>query len=355
MLVTELTSHRDISALKDALTLNSSLMLVTSDTSQLAISTVPAAPQSAPWLQHATPVGSTPRQLSTAAFSAARSGNVHPVSTPSAGSSPAALVPPPEQGAHSPFSTRSFSRHGLNTHAPGGPSVVFSVSSREARESHVSAPVNIPVVFALLGKVHSSMSCRKLDLPMNRSCAAATCDTSQSGMSTHPTAPHRLIAGSGCKHSLSEEQHLSPDGTASKHASTVAFSSAPSVNGQTHVAFVSIRLVHVVTPFSTYTASHVGTQDVPLTRVSVQLPTAPLRGGRDASHALSLRVHPPPGRVWSLPPVNLAFHASAELNIPSEFVTLDVSQPSGILLNASALSNMCLMVVTELTSHLDRC
>jgi len=158
MFVTLEVSHRDISALKDPLPLNSSLMLVTSDTSQSAISTVPAAPQSAPWLQHATPVGSTARQLSTAAFSAARSGNAHPVSTPSAGSSPAALVPPPEQGAHTPFSTRSFSRHGLNSHAPGGPSVVFSPSSREARASQVSAPVNIPVVSALSAKVQPERS-----------------------------------------------------------------------------------------------------------------------------------------------------------------------------------------------------
>jgi len=56
----------------------------------------------------------------------------------------------------------------------------------------------------------------------------------------------------------------------------------------------------------------VGTQDVPLTRVSVQLPTAPLRGGRDASHASSMRVQPL-GSVLSLPPVNLAFHAVAPI------------------------------------------
>ena len=128
MVVTLEVSHRDMSALKalkDHLSglWNSCDMSVTSDTSQSAISTVPAAPQSAPWLQHATPVISRATQLSTAVFSAARSGNAHTVSTPGAGSSPAALVPPPVQGAHSPFSTRSFSRHGLNTHAPGGPSV----------------------------------------------------------------------------------------------------------------------------------------------------------------------------------------------------------------------------------------
>ena len=97
-------------------------------------------------------------------------------------------------------------------------------------------------------------------------------------MSTHPTAPHRLIAGSGCQHSLSEEQHLSPDGTASKHASTAALSSA--LVGDVHYTqpSVSTRSVHDVTPSSTYPASHVGTQDVPLTRVSVQLPTCAVDG-----------------------------------------------------------------------------
>ena len=174
--------------------------------------------------------------------------------------------------------------------APGGPAVVSIASSRDARESQVSAPVNIPVVFALSAKVQPVMAWRKLVLPANRSCASATCDTSHSGMSTHPTAPHRLIAGSKCQHFGSEEQHFFPDGTASKHASTVALSSAPSVNCHSHLATsVSTRLVHDVTPLSTYPVLHSGTQDVPLTRVSVQLPTAPLRGGRDASHALSLR------------------------------------------------------------------
>ena len=49
-----------------------------------------------------------------------------------------------------------------------------------------------------------------------------------------------------------------------------------------------------------------------------------------------MRVHPLPGRVLLLPPVNLAYHASAELNILFESVTLDVSQPTGIVLNALA-------------------
>jgi hypothetical protein len=111
-------------------------------------------------------------------------------------------------------------------------------------------------------------------------------------MSEQPKAPHRLIAVSLYQHLGSEEQHFSPDGTASRHVATAAFSSARSAIGQTHTAFsVNTRLVHDVTPFSTYPALHVGTHDVPLTRVSVQLPTPPLSGGVDASHASSLRTH----------------------------------------------------------------
>ena len=157
-------------------------MSVTSDTSQSAISTVPAAPQSAPWLQHATPVGSTARQLSTAVFSAVLSGNVHDVS-PNAGSSPAALVPPPVQDAHNPFSTRSFSRHGMKTHAPGGPSVESDPSVRDLTVSQVSAPVNIPVVIASSEKVQPVRSCKKLEAPWNMPRASVTCDTSHRLMS----------------------------------------------------------------------------------------------------------------------------------------------------------------------------
>jgi hypothetical protein len=109
----------------------------------------------------------------------------------------------------------------------------------------------------------------------------------------------------------SVEQHFSPDGTAARHASTAVFSAVLLVNMGAHIALVSTRSVHDVTPSSTYPVLHVGTQDVPLTRVSVQLPTAPLRGARDASHASSMRVHPPPGRVSAVPPSNLACHAFA--------------------------------------------
>mmetsp|Transcript_7271 Transcript_7271/g.32021 ORF Transcript_7271/g.32021 Transcript_7271/m.32021 type:complete len:248 (+) Transcript_7271:222-965(+) len=235
-----------------------------------------------------------------------------------------------------------------------------------------------------------------------------TCDTSQSGISTKPAAPQSAPP---------VEQHFSPEGTAARQLSTAALSAVLSANGVgiTHAAVsISSPLMHALLPAMTYPASQVGVQALPLASDAVQSPKPPLAmapsapshagagthvtllvstrsvheytppdstmfvgwhagthveplisvsvqsptpppgsGGVDASHALSLRVHPPPGRVLSVPPVNLAFHASAELNIPSEFVTLDVSQPSGILLNASALSNMCLMVVTELTSHRD--
>ena len=76
MLVTELTSQSEISAMKWCLSLNRSDMSVTSDTFQPSgshISFVPAAPQSAPRLQHSTPLRSTARQLSTACLSASPS------------------------------------------------------------------------------------------------------------------------------------------------------------------------------------------------------------------------------------------------------------------------------------------
>jgi len=134
-------------------------MSVTSDTSQSGISTVPAAPQSAPWLQHATPVGSRVMQLSTAAFSASRVPNPsHSVSTPSAGSSPGPLYLPAPHATHQLDSTRSFSKQGLDIfQALGGPSVVSEPSVRYALESQVSAPVNIPVVSALSAKVQPEM------------------------------------------------------------------------------------------------------------------------------------------------------------------------------------------------------
>ena len=108
---------------------------------------------------------------------------------------------------------------------------------------------------------HRLMSTSKSVSPSNKKLMSVTCETSQSGMSEHPTAPHRLIAVSSYQHLGSEEQHFSPDGTASRHTSTAAFSSVPSAIGQTHKAFsVNTRLVHDVTPVSTYPALHVGTQ-----------------------------------------------------------------------------------------------
>ena len=84
------------------------------------------------------------------------------------------------------------------------------------------------------------------------------------------------------------------------HASTAALSSALVLTSGTHTAScVSTRSVHDVTPCSTYPGWHSGTQDVPLTRVSVQLPTSPLRGGVDASHASSLRTHAA-GGPWAV-------------------------------------------------------
>ena len=252
-------------------------MLVTSDTSQSAISAVPAAPQSAPWLQHATPVASTAMQLSTAAFSAARSGNAHDVS-PAAGSSPAALVPPPEQGAHTPISTRSFSGHGFWTvHSPGGPSVVSTPSPREKSASHVTAPVNIPVVFAPSAKVHALTPARRNpEAPWNIPRASVTCDISHWLMSwSKRAAPwnmprasftcdisHWLMSTLNCdlpsnKKLMSVTWETSQWGMVSSHsrspthASTAALSSALVVTSRVQTASVSTRSVHDVTPSST--------------------------------------------------------------------------------------------------------
>ena len=75
------------------------------------------------------------------------------------------------------------------------------------------------------------------------------------------------------------------------------------------------RSVHDVTPFSTYPASHVGDAGRAAHEGVGAVADGAVDGRKDASHALSLRVHPRPGRVWSPPPVNLAFHAAAEKNI----------------------------------------
>ena len=227
-------------------------MLVTSDTSQSAISAVPAAPQSAPWLQHATPVASTAMQLSTAAFSAARSGNAHDVS-PAAGSSPAALVPPPEQGAHTPISTRSFSGHGFWTvHSPGGPSVVSTPSPREKSASHVTAPVNIPVVFAPSAKVHALTPARRNpEAPWNIPRASVTCDISHWLMSTLncDLPSNKKLMSVTCE--TSQWGMVSSHSRSPTHASTAALSSALVVTSRVHTASVSTRSVHDVTPSST--------------------------------------------------------------------------------------------------------
>ena len=156
-------------------------MLVTIDTSQSAISVVPAGPQFTDSLeQHATPVGSTTRQLVTAVFSVARVPNPsQSVSTPSAGSSPGPLYLPAPHATHQPDCTRSFSKQRPDaTQALGGPSVVSESSPRCPRESQVSAPVNIPVVFAPDARVQPVMPWLKLEAPWNIPCAFVTCDIS---------------------------------------------------------------------------------------------------------------------------------------------------------------------------------
>ena len=58
-----------------------------------------------------------------------------------------------------------------------------------------------------------------------------------------------------------------------------------------HVAAVSVpKEEHELVPDTVYPESHSGWHVEPLTRVSVHVPAAPLVGGEDASHALSLRI-----------------------------------------------------------------
>ena len=102
MLFTFEVSHREISWLKSYLSLNSSSMLVTSDTSQSGMSVAHAAPQSAPPAeQQFSPEGTAARQSSTACLRAAEVLNglgtelMHPMDAPT-------------------------------SHAPGGPSYIPS-------------------------------------------------------------------------------------------------------------------------------------------------------------------------------------------------------------------------------------
>ena len=124
---------------------------------------------------------------------------------------------------------------------------------------------------------HWLMSTLNCVLPWNRKLMSVTCETSQWGMVS--------------------SQNRSPT-----HASTAALSSALVVTSGMHTASVSTPSVHDVTPSSTNPASHVGTHDWPLTRLSVQVPTAPLTGGRDASHAALTYTSQAPLFCKELPP-----------------------------------------------------
>ena len=65
----------------------------------------------------------------------------------------------------------------------------------------------------------------------------------------------------------------------------------PLVTTAVHVAAVSVpKEEHELVPDTVYPESHSGWHVEPLTRVSVHVPAAPLVGGEDASHALSLRI-----------------------------------------------------------------
>jgi hypothetical protein len=94
MVVTELTSQLERSALNAEAWLNMLFIFVTELTSQSFISADPAGPQSAV-AQHVTPVASTAKQLSTAVLSAVRLVN-------GAASAPT-INPPMRKKGHAPI------------------------------------------------------------------------------------------------------------------------------------------------------------------------------------------------------------------------------------------------------------
>jgi len=72
-----------------------------------------------------------------------------------------------------------------------------------------------------------------------------------SGISEHPALAQRggaVRSSSALAQWGSVEQHFSPDGTAARHASTAVFSAVLLANTGAHIALVSTRSVHEVTP-----------------------------------------------------------------------------------------------------------
>ena len=374
MVVTLEVSHRDISALKDPLCRTSCSCSVTSDTSQSAISAVPAAPQSAPWLQHATPVGSTARQLSTAAFSAALSGNAHSVSTPSAGSSPAALVPPPVQGAHHSDLDALVLEARVEDPSAGGPSVVSRVVREDTREPGVGAREH-PRRVALSAKVQPVMSCRKLEAPSNIPRASITCDISHWPMFwSKRAAPwnipctfvtcdtsHWHVHVEGC---LEQEAHVRHARARPSGAWSLA---APIADARVH------RRLELGPGGDVRDAHSLRQHPVGARRHALQhVPGVALRDAGRAAHegvgavadgAVDGRIGRVARVVDARPPAGeRVVVAAREPRLPcglhhrrcTGIVTLDVSQPTGIVLNALASRTCTSICVTELTSHLDR-
>ena len=96
------------------------------------------------------------------------------------------------------------------------------------------------------------------------------------------------------------------------HASTAALSSALVVTSGMHTASVSTRSVHDVTPSSTYPVSHVGTQDVAAHEGIGAVADGAVEGRQGRVARVVVARPPATGEGVSVPPVNLAFHASAE-------------------------------------------
>ena len=188
--------------------------------------------------------------------------------------------------------TCETSQSGISTR-PAAPQYTFGL------EQHAT-PVGSPLVGS-----------RQLLIAAVRSARFANGGLLQTAVSTTSPFTH-VLAPTRAYPVLHDGEHddLSASDAVQSPKPPFARAAEASQDAPMHSVLVSTRSVHEVAPDGVKPGSHVGWHVEPLTRVSVQLPTAPLTGGRDASHALSMRVHPLPGRVLSSPS-NLAYHAAA--------------------------------------------
>ena len=105
-------------------------------------------------------------------------------------------------------------------------SVTCDVSQLERSPSKAVAFENIDDISVTCDVSHVEIAWLNCNLSRKSPTMLVTLPVAQFGMSTHPEMRHLRYAGSWSKHISSEEQHSSPDGTASRHASTSAFNCA---------------------------------------------------------------------------------------------------------------------------------